>query len=380
MACAHSRVAASFGATGVDPAGLGRTLDGVATELGSVSGMLLFASGRAADEPERVLGEVKSAVGNIPAVLAVGAGVRSEQAEHESVPALSGLAWRLGQVALAIDPDADDASAVVGALRGPLAASPSPNAVFVFGTSDALGGRAVAEIGGAARGVPVVGAGCLPQGVVCLTAKGTIERAKAAGMLLSGIAAPLVTGASPCRLVGPLLPVTATQGAFVLTIGGRPALEVLSAGGRALKGQPLVLAIATDPGDGDEKQTMLVRGIRGIDPTRGAVLVSDEIAPGMLLSFGALDAAAARLELERALRDSARKLAGGAPQFGLLFTCATRGSSFYGAPNVEIGLVRDRFRGLPFAGMLSPFEIAPFGTTTAVHLHTAVVALFAAPS
>ena len=80
------------------------------------------------------------------------------------------------------------------------------------------------------------------------------------------------------------------------------------------------------------------------------------------------------------MRELARQMAGAAPQFGLLMSCAGRGMGLYGERDVETRIVRERFPNVPFAGMFSTFEIGPLGGRPAMHLYTGVVAMFGAPS
>jgi len=125
---------------------------------------------------------------------------------------------------------------------------------------------------------------------------------------------------------------------------------------------------------------VLVRGIRGVDPGRRGVLVTDEAADGMWMGFAVCDGAVSRSNFATTVRDLERQLAGGAPDFGLLMTCAGRGASLYGEPDVETTLLRQRFPHVPFAGMFSSFEIGPFLERPAMHLYTGVLAVFASPS
>ena len=61
-------------------------------------------------------------------------------------------------------------------------------------------------------------------------------------------------------------------------------------------------------------------------------------------------------------------------------SCAGRGNGLYGAPDVDVRLLRSRFPEVPVAGLHSSFEIAPSGGRPALQLYTGVVGLFAAPS
>ena len=80
------------------------------------------------------------------------------------------------------------------------------------------------------------------------------------------------------------------------------------------------------------------------------------------------------------MRELARQMAGAAPQFGLLISCAGRGMGLYGERDVDTRIVRERFPNVPFAGMFSTFEIGPLGPRPAMHLYTASSPCSARPS
>jgi small ligand-binding sensory domain FIST len=61
-------------------------------------------------------------------------------------------------------------------------------------------------------------------------------------------------------------------------------------------------------------------------------------------------------------------------------SCAGRGSQLYENPDVDLRVVRSRFPDVPFVGLHSAFEIAPFDGRAAVHFYTGVLGLFTAPS
>jgi small ligand-binding sensory domain FIST len=64
----------------------------------------------------------------------------------------------------------------------------------------------------------------------------------------------------------------------------------------------------------------------------------------------------------------------------LYINCAGRGSSLYGQYDVDTRILRARFGDLPFAGIQSSFEIAPYCGRPALQLYTGVVAVFTTPS
>ena len=86
---------------------------------------------------------------------------------------------------------------------------------------------------------------------------------------------------------------------------------------------------------------------------------------------------AARLELDTTARFVTQNMLGSAPNFGIYLTCAGRGQNLYGAPDVEVRILRQRFGDLPIAGMHSAFEISPQEKQAPrLELYTSVLALF----
>jgi small ligand-binding sensory domain FIST len=185
----------------------------------------------------------------------------------------------------------------------------------------------------------------------------------------------------------PLCPITEARGPRVLRLDGEPALDVLRSVASGLEGQPLVLAVLAkgepiEPVDGEEPERpeLLVRGIQGVDPTEGAIVVSGEARPGVRMAFAIRDPVAARSDLEMASRELERELAGAQPLFGVYVSCAGRGTALYGSTDVDVRIVRARFPDTPFVGLHSAFEIAPCAGRPAIQLYTGVMAVFCAPS
>jgi small ligand-binding sensory domain FIST len=228
--------------------------------------------------------------------------------------------------------------------------------------------------------VAVFGAGTAPAGAVVVAESGRVSRGGVVGLALVGLARPSLRSSPACRLLAPLAPITEARGAMVLRIGDEPALDALAAAAKGLAEQPLVLAVLAKDEARPGRGGLVVRGVRGVDPVKRAVVVSDEATVGMQMGFAVRDAGAARADLESALRDVHREIAGAAPRFGVLVTCAGRGAGLYGTNDVEPRMLRARFPDVPFAGMFSSFEIGPSDGRTTMHLYTAVTALFAAPS
>jgi small ligand-binding sensory domain FIST len=100
----------------------------------------------------------------------------------------------------------------------------------------------------------------------------------------------------------------------------------------------------------------------------------------MSVTFAVRDSTAAREDITRVCRQSARAMAGAAPRFALYFNCSGRGRALYNSANVDTRVLKEQFSNLPIAGVQSAFEIGPFDGAPALQLYTGIFVLFASPS
>lgn len=195
-----------------------------------------------------------------------------------------------------------------------------------------------------------------------------------------------------CQPIGPQRQVTDAEGNIALALDGQPALGLLltdlgeRSDGASLSATVLqkmrgTLVGLSDPGDdargrgGDFGTDTRVRSLIGIDPTREAVAVGDQLQPGMGLSFCARNQAAARRDLVRicteireeveAGSEVAETLPGAAdalPQrrvAGAVYvSCTGRGGPHFGAPSAELQIVRQALGDVPLVGFFAAGEIA----------------------
>lgn len=374
--------AASFCALGSEVSAIVGPAREAAATVGTPSGAILFASGPLSEMGDKALLTLRAELGDIPMILASSPGVLTERAEHEQTSALSGLIWRGGTVTPLFVPPKTATDEIGGMLAQQVAAAlgDASGTVFLMAEPQGFSPHALDDLARFGSHAMVLGGGTLPGGAWTSNADQKPTRGGVVGLVVRGVGRPAVRTASACRLLGPLTPITEARGAMIFRLGGEPALDVLTASTRELSGRPLVLTALAHPEDTAGSRGILVRGIRGVDPARKSVVVTDEALPGMLMSFAVCDPTAARAELSSSMRELSRQLAGAAPQFGILMTCAGRGMGLYGERDVDTRIVRERFPNVPFAGMFSTFEIGPLGLRPAMHLYTGVVAMFGAPS
>jgi small ligand-binding sensory domain FIST len=375
--------AASFCVLGSDPQSISGALGDVRAAVPLPTAAVVFAAGPLAEMGDKTLSALRSELGDIPIVLASSTGVLTERAEHEGASAVSGLVWAGGAITPIFVPPKTASDEIATALAQQVSAAlgDAAGTVILMAQPQGFAPHTLDELAKFSAHATVIGAGTLPGGAWLTSPDRNPAPGAVVGMALRGIARPSVRTSAAVRLLAPFAPITESRGAMVFRVGEQRALDALSASTRELSGRPLVLAVLANTENANSARGgVLVRGIRGVDPGRKSVVVTDEATPGMLMTFAVCDANAARADLSGTMRDLARQMAGAAPQFGLLLSCAGRGMGLYGERDVDTRIVRERFPNVPFAGMFSTFEIGPLGPRAAMHLYTSVVAMFGTPS
>jgi small ligand-binding sensory domain FIST len=172
----------------------------------------------------------------------------------------------------------------------------------------------------------------------------------------------VVTGLSQgCTPIGPVHEVSAAQGPWIVGLDGRPALDVLKAEiGEVLARQLDRLGSyihAAIPIQGSDRADYMVRSLLGVQPERGMVAIGEELRRGAPLMFVKRDAASARADLERLLRDLGGRTAGRPIRGALYHTCVARGPHMFGPDSAELRMIERALGPLPLAGFFTNGEI-----------------------
>ena len=258
---------------------------------------------------------------------------------------------------LLADPFSLDAEALVGGLD------------FAF--------PGAAKIGGLASGAQRPG-----EHVLYLNAQA--YRSGAVGIALAGNIVADTVVAQGCRPIGEVMRVTEADRNTLVTLDGKPAIEVLQETfvtldkrGQELAQRSLFLGIAMDPLiDQVQAGDFLVRNIMGADTDRGALAVGALLSEGQLVQFHVRDAETSADDL-RSLLEAYRQGVRGLPAVGaLLFSCTGRGRGLYGEADHDTGLFHDLVGELPLGGFFCNGEIGPVAGTTHLHSYTSSFGLF----
>ncbi|MCA9580795.1 MAG: FIST C-terminal domain-containing protein [Myxococcales bacterium] len=163
---------------------------------------------------------------------------------------------------------------------------------------------------------------------------------------------------------------------FVTDLGGERPLDMLSRAVRDRERRPLVLAAMAPRGEGHGRSDIsLVRGVTGVHPPKGGVHLGDHVREGDRVAFVTPDAHAAMEDFRVMLRSLERNLGGGVPLAGLYVGCASRGSRLFASPGADARTIRAGLGEIPYAGMYSSFEIAPFDGWPTMHVYSGVLGI-----
>lgn len=371
--------ALSFEVLGNHPNDVRAVVERQAVQLGRVGGGLLFLCGTLARQILEV-GSALRGVVDAPLLLATGAGVLTERGEHEQMSACAGVVWKQGAAeAFIMDAEGDESLHDRVADAATRASDKGRAPVALFASREAVNPVALFD---RSRPIdlPLFGGGTVGKPGAVVVERKRVVAGHVAGMAMRGVGRAVVRASPACQLLGEPQPVTAADGALVLSIASRPALDVLRKQATEVSGKrPVVVAVELGSGS-DERPRVMLRGIRGIHESREGVMVSEDIEVGTRLTFAVLDAAAAAADLEATLREMSRETRGGVPRFGVFVDCAGRGAQLYGENGVDLQTIRRRFPRLPVVGVKSAFEVGPGLGGATTHLYSAVFCLVYAPS
>ncbi len=172
------------------------------------------------------------------------------------------------------------------------------------------------------------------------------------------LATRLTQGISP---LGPRHRITTASKNIIGSLDHRPALDVMKeeigevlardlrrAAGYIFVGLPVR---GSDTGD------YMVRNILGVDPQNNLVAIGETVEPGDEVLFCRRDQQSAEDDLLRMLAAIGAQL--DAPiRGGVYYSCLGRGQHMFGAPNRELGLIRDTLGDFPLVGFFANGEIS----------------------
>lgn len=221
-------------------------------------------------------------------------------------------------------------------------------------------------------------AGSTEEGQGALFADGFVHRRGTVGVALSGDVALHVAVAQGARAVGPAFVVTEGADHVIRGLDGRSAYAVLGEVFSAMPARDQALfragpILGVGPDVGTPPADLLVRNVVGVHAPSGAVAVAHAVRPGQAIRFFVRDADSARADLREQL---GRVAPHGRARGALLFPCLGRGRRFFGAPDHDLGALRESWGDPPTAGLFGNGEIGPVRGQTHLHAFTATAGWF----
>jgi small ligand-binding sensory domain FIST len=164
-----------------------------------------------------------------------------------------------------------------------------------------------------------------------------------------------------CAPVGPKHVITDARHNILISLDGRPALDVFREDiGAELSGNLGLVAgrvFAGIPIEGSDTGDYLVRNLVGLDTAHKLVAVGETVRPGRSIMFCRRDRGTASDDLDRMLTSIKSGLFR-TPKGGVYFSCLGRGASLFGENSEELGIIRDRLGDVPIVGFFCNGEIS----------------------
>jgi small ligand-binding sensory domain FIST len=334
-------------------------VDACAKRLGRPGGGLGFVyfTDALIGDAQNIVSELRERTGVSDWVGTVGTGVLATGIEYQDAPAVAAMVAEFSPESYAVfsgraplrgskahfavvhaDPQAPDVPGLVGDLAGKLASG-----YLVGGISSSR--AATLQVAN-----DVVSGG--------LSGVGLAAQAAFATRLTQG-----------CTPLPGRFRITACDENVIATLDERPALDVLiEAAGEDLKaGAQLLVGL---PVTGSDTGDYTARNVIGIDPKNKLIAIGAPVELGGEILLCKRDAAAARHDLERMLKEL--KAAAPAARGGLYFSCVARGEHMFGRRGAELGLIQEVLGEVPLVGFFCNGEISH----DRVYGYTGVLALF----
>jgi hypothetical protein len=220
------------------------------------AGGLVFVSGQLARQANELATLLTKVWKGVPALVVPAAGILSDRGEVERTSAVGGLVWSGGRAEpVVLDTAQDPLSEGLARAWTGLSKGLRPHTLVLFARPEAAGFESFDGPLPFAPELCVFGGGTAGGPPLSVSASAVIEASRAVGLALGGLAAPLVEVSPALRLLTSFEPIEEVAGEMLLRLGGRPALEALSAAAATLRSgasaapQPVVFAALAEAAD-----------------------------------------------------------------------------------------------------------------------------------
>ncbi|HMK14405.1 MAG TPA: FIST C-terminal domain-containing protein [Burkholderiales bacterium] len=181
------------------------------------------------------------------------------------------------------------------------------------------------------------------------------------GVIFSDAVAVSTRLTQGCSPIGPRHLVSECRRNIIISLDGRPALEVFKEDiGEVLAhdlNRTSGYIFAGLPVPGSDTGDYLVRNLIGIDIDHQLIAIGEMLEHGMPLMFCRRDGATAHEDMLRMLNDIKRDLKA-QPRGAVYFSCLGRGEHMFGANSRELELIQGTLGDIPLVGFFANGEIS----------------------
>ncbi|MBS1255387.1 MAG: hypothetical protein MAG581_01188 [Deltaproteobacteria bacterium] len=204
----------------------------------------------------------------------------------------------------------------------------------------------------------------------------------AGGLALSGVSEFHAGVTQSCATLGEPMFVTETKDDLILSLDGKPALEVFTevakefqfknmeeAANQLLLSFPLVPEKPVFTGEG-----AMARHVTEVDVTSQGITTSQIVHQGGVVSFAYRNHKSAEIDI-RAMLTRLKNKNDKLPSFGVYFNCSSRGEALYGRTNVDTQIIREILGEFPLIGFFGGYELAQMPQGVQLYTYTGVLVL-----
>ena len=204
----------------------------------------------------------------------------------------------------------------------------------------------------------------------------------AGGLAMAGMTDFVAGVTQSCATLGEPMFVTETKDDLIISLDGKPALEVFTEVAKEFQfrdmeqaAEQLLLSFPLDPeeplftGEG-----AMARHVTGVDVNSQGITTSQIIHQGGVVSFAYRNHKSAEIDI-RAMLTRLKNKNTNTPDFGIYFNCASRGEALYGRSNVDTQIIKEILGEFPLIGFYGGYELAQMPQGVQLYTYTGVLVL-----
>ncbi|MCS5554460.1 MAG: FIST C-terminal domain-containing protein [SAR324 cluster bacterium] len=204
----------------------------------------------------------------------------------------------------------------------------------------------------------------------------------AGGLAMTGMTEFVAGVTQSCATLGEPMFVTEIKDDLILSLDGKPALEVFTEVAKEFQfknmeeaAQQLLLSFPLDPekpvftGEGS-----MARHVTGVDVNSQGITTSQIVHQGGVVSFAYRNHKSAEIDI-RAMLTRLKNKNSKTPNFGIYFNCSSRGEALYGRSNVDTQIIREILGEFPLIGFFGAYELAQMPQGVQLYTYTGVLVL-----